>query len=104
MTHDPLCPDTSVSSDVCTLCARIARERMQERAKHEMSINELRWQIGVTRDEAYAAALRDASAAVIDYGEERKSNLLFGTPADDITAALRVAATRIEALGGESWQ
>lgn len=50
------------------------------------------------REDERAAALRDAAAAVIDYGEERKSNLPFGTPSDDITAALRIAAQRIHDL------
>lgn len=49
-------------------------------------------------EQARATALRDAAMTVREYANERNLKLPFPTPSEDITAALRVAAQRVEAL------
>ena len=104
--HDPLCQDGRAEHNKppvsqCGWCEFATRVREDERGKpsewitprlHTERMRE-NYELG------YAAGLWDAAASVINYGEERKSNLTLGAPSDDITAALRVAATRIADLG-----
>lgn len=49
-------------------------------------------------EQAREAALREAAMTVREYANERNLKLPFPTPSEDITAALRVAAQRVEAL------
>lgn len=49
-------------------------------------------------EQARETALRDAAMTVREYANERNLKLPFPTPSEDIAAALRVAAQRVEAL------
>lgn len=49
-------------------------------------------------EQARLDALRDAAAVVRAYADERNLRLKVPTPSEDITAALRVAANRIDSL------
>lgn len=65
--------------------------------------NVTRWREELRQSNAYerAAALDAARDAVIAYSEERIIKTGHPNMSEDITAALRVAAARIDALRGE---
>ena len=104
--HDPML-DVLTRYHGCRACgivkdtgrAHSEYGKYEDQGPYYVLFSDLPALIARVREDERAAALRDAANAVINYGEERKSNLPFGTPADDITAALRVAATRIADLG-----
>ena len=104
--HDPLCPDGRAEHNKppvsqcgwCEFATRV-RESMQGEPSEWITPRLHTERMRENYELGYAAGLWDAAASVINYGEERKSNLTLGAPSDDITAALRVAATRIADLG-----
>lgn len=49
-------------------------------------------------EQARETALREAAMTVREYANERNLKLPLPTPSEDITAALRVAAQRVEEL------
>ena len=116
MTHDPMCPNIPERWDVeqsilwhakC-YCDVIARVREDERDKGDLGLIE--WGAERGYDDGYAAALRDAIEAVKTHADETHNCVRgYGTGTClpqhgdrcDITAALRVAAQKIEALGGK---
>ena len=100
MTHDPLCPHTSVSPDVCTLCTLIARVREDERGYAKQTSAAV-MAYGEGKRDGYTAALRDAVEAV----RERKDGFIMAVGAESnpseqywITRAAAIEA--IEALRG----
>lgn len=103
MTHDPLCALSEPCDDEVP-------EHGYCSMQHGMfCIHCHQWCICEALGEKYAAALRDAVKAVKVYADEthKHSGDLFGHCRQeygdrcDITAALRVAAQKIESLGGE---
>lgn len=49
-------------------------------------------------EQARTTALREAALTVLEYADQRNLKLKCPTPSEDITAALRVAAKRVEDL------
>lgn len=113
MNHDPLCPFfydhtgrelVRQTGNRCVYCDLISCVREDERQKtFDADWSEMGQLAAVRlfRGQAYAAALRDAAEAVKAYADERLVLTKHPNASEDITAALRVAAKRIEALGGE---
>lgn len=92
MTLDPMCPNMHskvVYDDTPCRCEEYTRVREDERGKERENRRNI-------SQYAYAAALRDAERAALDYAEDR---MVRGGAANwDATAVARVIAKRIRAL------
>ena len=88
--HDPLCPSAYTMQCECDLIFRV-RDDVWANIRQPGRIAEA---IAAEREAMRAACI----AAVLDYATRRQELCAPATPCEDITAALRVAATRIDAL------